>query len=285
MKVADAANRLLLTSQITKALAQNIDPPILWTSLPTAQPLVGQLGERAVVYYCGDDFGALSGVDHEAVEHYEERLVERCDLVLAASERLAEKFPADRTRLLPHGVDLELFSQTAGRSVHLPKGEKIAGFYGSFSEWIDVDLLVRTAKTLTDWVFVFVGPVHTYAGELKALKNVTFVGEQTHSALPGFAQHWNVSLLPFRDNAQIRACNPLKLREYLAAGTPIVATEFPALEPYREFISTACSAEDFAQAIRRAGDEVPRREARSASVSKESWDQRATDVATALQAL
>ena len=41
--------------------------PILWTSLPTAVDVVGRLDEAALVYYCGDDFSALAGVDHDLV--------------------------------------------------------------------------------------------------------------------------------------------------------------------------------------------------------------------------
>ena len=62
--------------------------------------------------------------------------------------------------------------------------------------------------------------------DIEALKkhNVTFIPEVTHHDLIRFSQHWDVSILPFLDNKQIRSCNPLKLKEYLAVGAPIVAT-------------------------------------------------------------
>ena len=40
-----------------------------------------------MVYYCDDDFGALTGVDHAAALEMETRLVARADLILAASRR------------------------------------------------------------------------------------------------------------------------------------------------------------------------------------------------------
>ena len=272
-RLCDAVNRRLLSRQIGNRLEPSGNQrPILWTSLPTAEPVVGHLGERAVVYYCGDDFGALAGVDHDAVLRYEKRLVEKSDLILAASERLADRFPPDRTRLLPHGVDFDLFSTPAARPDALPRGRKVAGFYGSFSEWIDVDMLIRAAKTLPDWHFMIVGRVHVNPGELSFLPNVTFEGEQPHSSLPGFVQNWSVSLLPFRDNAQIRACNPLKLREYLAAGSPVVATEFPALEAYRDHVTAVPPGGDLACAIQHADAAPDRRDERAQSVRNESWN-------------
>ena len=40
----------------------------------------------------------------------EEALVDRVDLVLAASEHLAARFPRHKTLLVPHGADIALFS-------------------------------------------------------------------------------------------------------------------------------------------------------------------------------
>src|SRR4051812_14787077 len=72
-RIAERLNAELLARQLRPKLAQlEIERPILWTSLPSAVAAVGKLGERAVVYYCGDDFGALVGVDHGAVVEMEQ---------------------------------------------------------------------------------------------------------------------------------------------------------------------------------------------------------------------
>ena len=95
--IAFHLNRTLLARQVNRALhARNMSRPILWTSLPSALPAVGTLGERAVVYYCGDDFGSLVGVDHKPILDMERRLVDKADLILAASDVLASRFPAEQ---------------------------------------------------------------------------------------------------------------------------------------------------------------------------------------------
>jgi len=125
----------LLQNQLLPAIAKaKLRNPILWTSLPTASDLVGKLGERATVYYCGDDFSSLAGVDHLTVSAREQELQEKADLIITASERLAERFPALKTRLLTHGVDYQLFSTPSPRATDLPAdGKPVAGFYGSIS--------------------------------------------------------------------------------------------------------------------------------------------------------
>jgi glycosyltransferase involved in cell wall biosynthesis len=250
----------------------------LWLSLPSAVDAVGTLGESALVYYCGDDFGALAGVDHAAARAFEAELADRADLILAASPALAARFPATRTHLLEHGVDFDLFAAPAPRAADLPDDGPTAGFYGALAPWIDIDLLARTARLLPHWRFVLIGPVRTDVSALAALPNIRLLGARPHAALPGYAQHWTAGLIPFRDTPQIRACNPLKLREYLAAGRPVVATGFPALAAYREHVHIAGTAEAFRDALCNAQDEAASAAgaaARRAAVASEGWAGRA----------
>lgn len=284
-RLAERANGWLLARRLGPVLAaRGMARPILWASLPSAVAAVGRLGERAVVYYCGDDFGALSGVDHAPVLEMEQRLVAKADLVIAASPELARRFPAGKTRLIPHGVDGALFGTPAPRAADLPGG-KVAGFYGSISDWLDLAMLERAARALPDWSFVFVGPVRTDVSALAGLPNVRFLGARPHGVLPSYVQHWTVSLIPFRDTPQIRACNPLKLREYLAAGTPVAATRFPALDPYEPLVAAIDPGGDLAMAIRQAEAMAPDAALRRAAVAEEGWDRRADAVEALLAAL
>ncbi|MEE8350668.1 MAG: glycosyltransferase [Rhodospirillales bacterium] len=280
-------NRIFLGHKIRRALkVLPEEKPILWTSLPTAVDLLGCADERAVVYYCGDDFSGLAGVDHAEVAKAEERLVERADLIVTASTQLVKKFPAEKTVYLPHGVDVDLFSTPLPPPADLALDRPVAGFYGSVSDWLNVDLMQAVASALPEWRFVFIGDVHTDVSALKSLENVEFLGPRHHHELPAYVQNWSVSLLPFRDNAQIRACNPLKLREYLSAGTPIVSTNFPALNGYRDLIAVADGANDFATAISSSLKDDPAcRTLRTERMKRESWDERARDLATHLSRL
>jgi glycosyltransferase involved in cell wall biosynthesis len=248
---------------------------VVWASLPSAVQALGALEEEAVVYYCGDDFGALAGVDHDRALRMEAELVARADLVLAASPALAARFPARKTRLLPHGVDPGLFGAPAPRPSDLPAGP-VAGFYGALAPWIDLELVAATARLLPQWRFMMIGPAQVDTAALASLPNVTLAGSRPHDALPGYAQHWTAGIIPFHDTAQIRACNPLKLREYLAAGRPVVATPFPALAPYAAGVAVAIDPAGFAAALEAARNEAPGRDtARQALVAGESWAARA----------
>lgn len=245
------ATRLIVSQVMPIIQKTNLYSPILWISLPTAVDIAGKLGESALVYYCGDDFSALTGVDHDTVSMREAELSEKADLILCASDKLVKKFTTSYTYLLPHGVDYSLFSKPAPRADDLPDdGRPIAGFYGSISEWLDLEILQKTIQQMPDWHFVFIGKAVVDISPLTSLKNVHVLGERPHNKLPSYSQHWTASLLPFTDNAQIKACNPLKLREYLAAGRPIICTSFPAMKPFRGLVQVANSTAAMIEALR-----------------------------------
>lgn len=277
---ARALNRALLARKVGGAAsAAGFRRPVLWVSLPSAVDALDALGHAGVVYYAGDDFGALAGVDHDRCLEMESELAARADLILAASPMIAARFPPAKTRLLPHGVDLDLFATPAPRAADLAQGP-VAGFYGALAAWIDFELIAATARLLPDWRFQLIGHRAADVSALAGLGNVELLGPRPHAALPGYAQHWTAGLIPFRDNAQIRASNPLKLREYLAAGRPVVATPFPALEPYAAHVAVATQAAAFADALRASRhDTAERADRRRAAVAGESWHARAAQAA------
>ncbi len=281
-RLARALAARLLQRQVGRAArAMGLSRPLLWLSLPTAVDLIGRLGEGQVLYYCGDDFGALAGVDHALVRARELELVARADHIITASVALARRFPTPRTHYLPHGVDHALFSTTTAPAPELALHHgPVAGFYGSLSEWVDWPMLKAVAQRLPHWRFQLIGRCEADLHGIEQLPNVELLGPRPHTQLPSYSQHWNAALLPFRDNAQIRACNPLKLREYLAAGTPVVTTDFPALAPYRDLVQVAEGATAYAIALEQVRyTSEAAREARRARVAGESWAARAHEIA------
>ncbi|MCK6264941.1 glycosyltransferase [Vibrio sp. ZSDE26] len=257
--------------------------PILWCSLPTAADLCGHLGESAVVYYCGDDFSSLAGVDHDVVSIHEKELISKADLIFAASEEMKMRFPACKTQLLPHGVDVALFSTPVQRAKDLPnRNRPVAGFYGSLSNWLDYEMIDKVVKSNPDWDFIFIGPQELSQSKLPSASNVFYLGPKPHHELPQYSQHWDVSLLPFKLNEQIIACSPLKLMEYLAAGKPIVSTSFPALEPYKKYVNVVSTSEEMSDALNMARQQafLP-----SGIVNQHSWDERSKFVDWILELL
>ncbi|ENM5893326.1 glycosyltransferase [Vibrio mimicus] len=281
---ARALAKTAMLTQLKPILRRaQLNQPILWSSLPTAADLCGELGESAVVYYCGDDFAALDGVDHDTVAQHEDRLVNHAQLILAASQELQQKFPAQKTHFLPHGVDLKLFTTPAERAHDLPNnGRPIAGFYGSLSEWLDCKMLNHVTAALPDWNFVFIGPNKLEKEALVLKENVYLLGSRPHHQLPSYCQHWDVSLLPFKLNEQIRACSPLKLMEYLAIGKPILSSPYPAALRYQDQLHLVSNAQQMITALSRYRSLSP---SSPQCVTQDSWHSRSMWLSNLLEQL
>lgn len=274
--IAAAFNKYTLGKQLDDVINQHkFDMPIFWTSLPSAIDVIDNYPNHKVIYYCGDDFRALAGVDHKPVAKMEERLAERADLIITVSETLQNRFPADKTILIEHGVDYELFSNDHPRADDFPNHPFIAGFYGSIHDWLDMDIIAEAAQSCPEWEFVFIGDTHIDIDFLTSQKNIKFLGARPHHELPSYVQHWQVSLLPFKDCEQIRACNPLKLREYLSAGRPVVTTDFPALRGYMDKVLVMKDASDLIRILKTIGSAstIPRNPDRA--MQFECWNVKA----------
>lgn len=256
-----------------------MDNPTLWLSLPTAGDACQFIPHKALLYYCCDDFSSLAGVDHATVAQHEKALVQAADHIVISQASLQNKWPQKKSVLLPHGVDYGLFSQSAKRAEDLPQGHPIAGFYGSIASWLDQELIQRVATQLPHWQFVFVGKIEVNVSALSALPNIHFLGPRPHHELPRYSQHWDVAMLPFIQCEQITHCNPLKLREYLAAGSPVVSTRFPAAEEYAPLVHIADNAEGFAYALGIQQHNRYARLRRMHAVEAESWQARASVLA------
>ncbi len=279
--IARRINRVLLHRLLKRnakpLTGTNQHKPVIWISLPNAVDALHylqntDLAGATVIYYCCDDFSALAGVDHQAITRLETELASQANVIVATSPDLVSKFPEPKTHWIPHGVDTQLFKQNCPRAIDLPVGKPIAGFYGSIVDWIDIKLLAELSRLLPDWNFVMIGAIKVDVSELDARPNVHFLGEKAHHQLPGYSQHWQVSLLPFVLNEQIMACNPLKLREYMATGKPIVSVDFPEARRYQPYISLANTATEFAAAIKASKQESPTlAQERQLKVADESW--------------
>ncbi len=268
--------------QIRKAIGsrKRNEKRTYWLSLPTAMSMIAPTPEDTLVYYCCDDFSALDGVDQHMTAKWEPELIKRANLILASSDKLLQKMPSTKSHLLEHGVDYTLFSHSVSAHPLIEGKRPIIGFYGSISAWIDTELLHSLATQRPEYDIMLVGAVKTDVSRLTSLANVIFVDAVNHADLPQFSQHWDVLLMPFRDNEQIRACNPLKLREYLAAGRPIVSTYFPALDAYRHLVNIAYDPSSFVRCVENAlacGEEQKRvlRHRQRESVAHHDWAQRA----------
>jgi glycosyltransferase involved in cell wall biosynthesis len=287
-----ALNRHLLRFQVRRAMRQlGFRRPVNWVVNPAAAVVAGHLGEDQVIYYCVDEYSAFTGVRSEALADLERQLLRRADLVIVSAEALYQaKVPYNpHTVLVRHGVDYDHFRRALDPQTRLPADvpqlpRPVLGFFGLIADWVDVELLAHVARQFAHGSLVLVGKATTDVAALQDLPNVHLLGRKPYAELPGYCKAFDVALLPFRLNELTLHANPLKVREYLAAGLPVVSTPVPEVQVLG-LCRIAEGPEAFVGEIRAALAESGPRPERSQAVQHESWEARLEEIREHLAAL
>ena len=150
--------------------------------------------------------------------------------------------PASRIRVLPAGVDVELFSPgTRNDSLlsrwDISQSDRVILFMGTIYRFSGLDRVIEDFPSLLsrhpNSKLLVVGKGED-ADRLKALSeqvgvgsNVVFTGVQDYRLLPDIIRTSDICINPFRLNPVTQDILPTKLFQYLACGRPLVATELP----------------------------------------------------------
>ena len=278
-------NGFLLRQQVRWAFRRlGFRRVINWVFNPPAAVVAGTLGEDRLIYYCVDEYAAFTGVSRSTMEDFERYLLEKADLSIVTSEGLLEtrRRIAPAAILVRHGVDVPHFRQALDPATVVPSDlaslpGPVIGFFGLIADWVDVELLAAVAKHFSGGSLVLVGKAVTDVSALEALPNVHLLGRKPYSELPGYCKGFDVALNPFRVNELTLNANPLKIREYLAAGVPVVATDIPEVSRLG-LCHIADGPEATIRAIEAALADPMSREERSRSMETESWASRLDDI-------
>jgi glycosyltransferase involved in cell wall biosynthesis len=148
----------------------------------------------------------------------------------------------------------------------------------AFRKLAAVPLLVRVAKEFPNASLVMLGRVTMDVSALSSLPNVHILGRRPYAMLPGYAKAFDVALIPFPINEATLNSNPLKAREYLAAGLPVVSTRIPEVQALGGACRIGVDHQSFVDQVRAAlqcpGPDL----ARSESMRGESWAARLREV-------
>ncbi len=248
-------NRRLLSRQLADAIRKLPRPVVAVTTLPIVADLVGVLPVDRWVYYCVDDFSLWPGLDHAALRRSEEQLVKRVDVVIAVSETLQQKLEAAGrvSHLLTHGVDLDHWAGNESRVRpsefdHLERPWIV--FWGVIDRRLDAMFLSRLSGELNHGTIVLVGPQSDPDPAITSCGRVVLMPPLAYEQLPALARRSDVLIMPYVDVGVTRAMQPLKMKEYMATGRPVVLRDLPATREWGDCADLADSPDSFSRAVR-----------------------------------
>lgn len=286
-------NEKFLLGQVKRAMRKlSFKDPINMVFNPAAGLLAGKLGESELVYYCVDEYTAFTGAA-KGLREIEEDLFQRADFVIVSAEKLFESkkdFNAN-TFIIRHGTDWKHFRKALDDETKVPEEianlpKPVIGFHGLLADWVDFELIKKVATHFDKGSVVLIGKIAVDAEQkvkiLNGISNVHFLGRKPYADLPAYCKGFGVALNPFAINELTLAANPLKVREYLAAGLETVSTDIPEVR-ILQHCRVGKTHEDFISQIEDALKNPKPRAEISDSVAHESWEAKVEELRAVMQ--
>ena len=275
-------NEKFLLSQVRKAMRKlKFKEPVNMVFNPAAGLLAGKLGEEKLIYYCVDEYTAFTGAS-KGLKEIEEDLFRKADLVIVSAEKLFESKKGfnKKTFIIRHGTDWDHFRTALDEATKVPDEitalpKPVIGFHGLLADWVNFKLIKKTAEHFSRGSVVLIGKIAVDAEQkiriLDGISNIHFLGRKPYAELPAYCKGFDVALNPFAINELTLSANPLKVREYLAAGLMTVSTDIPEVRILADCLVGTDHA-DFIAKIETALNDPKPRDQISDAIRHESWE-------------
>jgi glycosyltransferase involved in cell wall biosynthesis len=174
------------------------------------------------------------------------RALRRAQLVVPISRALEQFYiskgiPEKKLFVAPDGVNIDRFTiseskQFCREKMGLPREKKIVLYSGHLYARKGAHTFAEAAKLLPgDTLCVFVGGTDVNIAAFRTtygnVPNILILGHRPYQDIPCFLRAADVVVLPnsAKDEDSRLYTSPMKLFEYMASGTPIVASDVPSL--------------------------------------------------------
>lgn len=201
---------------------------------------------------------------------------------------LREGLNEDQIYEIPNAVSTEAFDQSASRTavrrkLGLPEGIFI-GSVTSVVPYEGLDILLEIASVEPKLNVLIVGDgadlprLRKLADELSIADRVFLVGRQPSDSIWDWYAALDVFVLPRLDIEVCRAVTPLKPLGAMAVGTPVIASDLPAIRYVTGNLATYVKgrdAHDYLRAIEEVLAHPPERESLIDWAAEHTWDKNA----------
>ena len=289
-KLIQKINRTIILLQLKPFLKKlNFENTILWLFSPHAGKFVGQFNEKLVCYHCTDEYSAFP--IYSTLKKKKD-VLKQADLVFTTARTLYERKKKYNlnTYLMPNPANIDHFSRVLTKKLEIPADIKeikkpVVGYVGAIDEYkLDFELIDYIAKSHPEWSIVMIGGMGicdtTAYKTVPKRENIHYLGQKAFDMLPNYIKHFDVCIIPYSINGYTETVFPLKFFEYMATGKPIVTTNLPALEEYKDIVGYAKDKKQFMEYIEKALKEEDQEiiNERLKIAKANSWDARVEEM-------
>jgi glycosyltransferase involved in cell wall biosynthesis/SAM-dependent methyltransferase len=247
----------------------------LIATVPSNCDYVGNLGEARSIYYCIDEFSLWPGMSPSLVRSMENEILEKADQVIVSADALLKTKSNGKyaTELLTHGVNRDHFATMQQHRDVKSKNSFEMLYFGLFDARSDQKLLARLAQEVPNVQIKVIGDVVTDITLFEKINNVHFLGKVAYSDLPKAIAQTDVFILPYICDDLGKNINPIKLKEYMATGQPVISTALPEVVKFEDYVKVARSHDEFVKFAQdyQAGRSIYNSEKSWKRLDSESW--------------
>jgi glycosyltransferase involved in cell wall biosynthesis len=207
------------------------------------------------VYNPVDRYYAFQFVNGEKIRDYERQVARRADVVICTSDAIKKDLsPYNKNCFtVRHGVHFDHFHSAHGIE-NVPEDirdipKPIIGYFGGLYERVNYKLIYDVAIRYPHANIVLVGSRMSNLKKIEKLANVHFLGFKNFAELPLYLKEFTVCLIPYHVNELMEGVDPVKLREYLCLGKPVVSVDLPEVRRFKDLVYIGKSEEDFVKKV------------------------------------
>lgn len=213
-----------------------IDAPtlVLWPACFVNTALIEAIRPGQIVVDLVDDQRLFPGNQSQiaSITDQYRNLIGLADHVMSNSPGLIDQFQTEFGRAIthmpnslwpmmaePHPANPALLQQlTAARS------RPVVGYTGNLRGRLDTDTLLPLMQQHPEWDFWFVGQTHgsAFYRASQHLPNCRFWGTLCQADAHAVMHHFDVAIIPFKDDPLVKTMSPIKVDAYRRAQLPIV---------------------------------------------------------------
>lgn len=189
-------------------------------------------------------------------------ILDKVDGVVSVKRSLLAKY-SNRINspscVIPNGVGFNLPPAFAIRNDEIKK----VGFYGALTNWFDWEKWYNVAAKLPGVSFLLAGSVDgahkKLLKHLTVLPNVKYIGPLPYKEVPNFLSQIDTLWVNFKLNERVLQSDPIKIKEGLYAGIPVIVPFNLEDENLNKYIIRAEKQNEILEAIMNPGVGVQKR--------------------------
>ena len=239
------------------ALGNLSDYDLIWVGYPLFARYIPKDYQGAVIYDCMDNFEALyPDQSKKAINNVlavEKELLNRADIVFTSSQKLKDKLlkvcPDKKIDLVRNGYSNIAICQPENA---VKKDVYTLGYIGTISEWFDSSVVEASLRTNTKIRYNLVGPISRH--QVIVNPKVIYSGVVEHGKLSEFVSKIDCLIMPFVTSEIVLYVDPVKLYEYIAWGKCIVASWYPEIDRFEDYVYFYHNEQEYLQIIEDLAD-------------------------------